>query len=162
MIAKSETRKHVSDFVTCIHTQFQTVIKVIRIDNGYEFLMHAFYTKYGIIHQTSCTYTPEQNGIGERKHQHILNVTRALLFQAHLSHNFLCFAAQHVVLLINCIPTPLLKMTLLMNAYMVLYMIFLCFVYLVFYAIYINSFCETHKTWQQSYFRNLFGFQTLH
>jgi len=109
IIAKSETRKHVSDFVTYIHTQFQTIIKVIRTDNGSEFLMHAFYTKYGIIHQTSCTYTPEQNGIVERKHQHILNVTRALLFQAHLPHNFWCFAAQHVVLLINCIPTPLLK-----------------------------------------------------
>jgi len=71
--------------------------------------MHAFYAKYGITHQTYCTYTPEQNGIVEHKYQHILNVTRALLFQANLPYKFLCFTTQHAILLINCIPTSLLK-----------------------------------------------------
>lgn len=40
--------------------------------------MHQFYVTIGIRHQTYCLETLEQNGIVERKHQHLLNVTRAL------------------------------------------------------------------------------------
>lgn len=71
--------------------QFDTKIKAIQSDNGAEFIMKQFYASQGIIHQTSCIETPQQNGIVERKHQHLLNVTRALLFQANLPQNFLVF-----------------------------------------------------------------------
>ena len=57
--------------------------------------MHDFYALKGIIHQTSYVETPEQNGIVKRKHQQLLNVTRALLFQANLPHSFWCFALIH-------------------------------------------------------------------
>lgn len=61
----------------------------MRSDNGLEFtsLRHYYATK-GIIHQTSCVDTPQQNGRVERKHQHILNVARALRFQANLPIDF--------------------------------------------------------------------------
>jgi len=71
--------------------------------------MKDFFASKGILHQTSCIETPEQNSIVERKHQHILNVTRSLLFQSKLPTNFWNFFVQHAVFLINCIPTPLLK-----------------------------------------------------
>lgn len=35
-----------------------------------------------IIHQTTCPHTPQQNGIVEIKHKHILNIGRAIQFQA--------------------------------------------------------------------------------
>jgi len=71
--------------------------------------MSNFYASNGIMHQTSCVETPQQNDIVKRKHQHILNVTRALLFQANFSHIFWEFAVNYVVFLINYIPTPLLN-----------------------------------------------------
>jgi len=81
-------------------------VKIICTDNGVEFGMKTFFSFKGIIHQTTCVEMPEQNGIGERKRQ-ILNVTRALIFQANLPPLFWNFSSLHVVLLINCTPTPL-------------------------------------------------------
>jgi len=68
-----------------------------------------FYSIKDIIHQTTCVETPQQNDIVERKHQHLLNVTRVLLFQAKVPTIFWCFTIEHIVFLINCIPTHILK-----------------------------------------------------
>lgn len=88
MRLKSEAIRLLSDFVTYVQTQFHTVIKIIRLDNGSEFNVPDFYAKFGIVHQTSCVETPQQNSIVERKHRHILNVTRCLLFHSHLPKCF--------------------------------------------------------------------------
>ena len=108
MHTKAETRPIIMNFIASIETQYNRKVKVIRSDNGPEFLMHSFYVLKGIIHQTTCVETPEQNGITERKHQHLLNVTRALLFQANLPPSFWCYALTHATYLVNCIPTPFL------------------------------------------------------
>ena len=102
---KSEERQHI---LTSLFS-FKINIKTIRTDNGVEFAMSNFYASKGIIHKKSCVETPQQNGIIERKHQHILNVTQALLFQANLPPIVWEFAVNHVAFLINVIPTPLLN-----------------------------------------------------
>ena len=66
-----------------VKNQFGENVKIIHSDNGLEFksgqMLH-FYSEKGILHQTSCINTPQQNGRVERKHQHILSVARALHF----------------------------------------------------------------------------------
>jgi len=65
---KSEVVKILEDFVVFIQTQFVTAIKVIRSDTGSEFFMINIFINKGIIHQTSCVNTSQQNSVVERKH----------------------------------------------------------------------------------------------
>ena len=91
---KSEVPSRIENFIHLIQNQHNVTPKIIRSDNGPEFLLSDFYASQGIIHQKSCAETPQQNGRVERKHQHILNVARALLFQSKLPNFFLilcCF-----------------------------------------------------------------------
>lgn len=108
MRGKYETSQLVQDFVTLMETQFHKTVKAIRSDNGPEFTLLKFYSSKGILRQTSCAYTPQQNGIVERKHQHIMNVARALMFQSHLPKIYWSHAVAHAVHIINLLPTPLL------------------------------------------------------
>ena len=103
---KSEARNCLINFIELVMTQFEKVVKCIKSDNVVEFKMDNFYASRGIIHQTTYVETLEQNAIVERKHQHILNVARSLLFQANLCEQFWCFVVKHVVYLINRILTP--------------------------------------------------------
>ena len=62
---KSEVFENVQEFVNLIKNQFDKNVKILRRDNGTEFVnkqMEIFCKTKGIIHQTSCTYTPQQNG----------------------------------------------------------------------------------------------------
>ena len=106
---KSEARTLLIHFIQMVANQFSKSIKVIRSDNGSEFKIPEFYSSKGIIHQTSCVNTPQQNGVAERKHRHLLNVARALLFQATLPKHFWGDAILTAAYLINRTPTPLLK-----------------------------------------------------
>ena len=85
---KSDTPKHITTFINFVETQFSLKVKILCSDNGSEFTMTKFYSDKGIIHQTSCVSTPQQNGVAERKHCHLLNVAQALLFQANLPKQF--------------------------------------------------------------------------
>lgn len=88
MKTKSKARQHVINFVNLIENQHSLHLKIIRTDNGPEFNIPEFFSSKGIIHQTSCVESPQQNGRVERKHQHLLNVGRALLFQSKLPKEF--------------------------------------------------------------------------
>jgi hypothetical protein len=48
---KSEARQLLQNFVSLIHTQYKTIIKIIRSDNGQEFNCPSYYSSLGIIHQ---------------------------------------------------------------------------------------------------------------
>ena len=52
---------------------------------------------------------PQQNGRVERKHRHLLELSRALRFQAHLALRFWGDCVLTTAYIINMLPTPLLN-----------------------------------------------------
>jgi transposase InsO family protein len=77
---KSDVLHAFPTFINMVHTQYQTKLKSVRSDNAHELKFTDLFAAHGIVAYHSCPETPEQNSVVERKHQHILNVARALLF----------------------------------------------------------------------------------
>ena len=93
--SKSEAFTKFVHFNAMVANQFSLKIKTFRFDDGGEFTSNEFKTylyNHGIAHHTSRPYTPQQNGVVERKHKHIIKTTIALLSQASLSYSFWTFA----------------------------------------------------------------------
>ncbi|PKU64658.1 Retrovirus-related Pol polyprotein from transposon TNT 1-94 [Dendrobium catenatum] len=104
LMFKSEVTSTFIQFVSLIKRQTNRKLKVIRTDCGGEFINNQFkdFTrKASIIHQTTCPYTPEQNGIAERKHRHLITTTRTLLHTAGLPLSYWLDAATTATHLIN-------------------------------------------------------------
>ncbi|KAK3012131.1 hypothetical protein RJ639_011755 [Escallonia herrerae] len=109
---KGQTGTLLRNFCNMVHTQFGKLIKIIRSDNSHEFdsqPMTQFYNDHSILHQTSMVDTPKQNGRAERKHRHILEVARALRFQANLPIEFWGECVLTAAHLINHTPSAILK-----------------------------------------------------
>ncbi|KAG7544005.1 Zinc finger CCHC-type [Arabidopsis thaliana x Arabidopsis arenosa] len=106
---KSEVSTQFHAFISYVKTQYNSVIKAIRTDNAPELAFNDIIKQYGMIHQFSCPYTPQQNSVVERKHQHLLNVARALLFQSNVPLAYWSDCIHTSVFLINRIPSVLLE-----------------------------------------------------
>uniref|UniRef100_A0A2N9IQ13 Integrase catalytic domain-containing protein n=1 Tax=Fagus sylvatica TaxID=28930 RepID=A0A2N9IQ13_FAGSY len=94
-----------------IKTQFNTVVRAIRSDNGGEYISDGFCSQLnqkGILQQLSCPYTPEQNGVAERKNRHIMSIVRCLLSGMHVPKSYWHMAVLTAVYLINRTPSRVL------------------------------------------------------
>ena len=106
--------KNKSNFYTCflkfqalVENHFDRKIKIFQSDGGGEFTSKEFsnHLAYcGISQQLSCPFTPEQNGLAERKHRHIVETGITLLFHAHVPLKFWVDAFLTAVYLINRLP----------------------------------------------------------
>lgn len=68
---------------------------------------------YSVVQQQfikkTCPYTPQQHGVAERKHRHILEVTGAIRFQVGIPIKFWGYCIQVVVYLINRLPSTAIE-----------------------------------------------------
>lgn len=105
---KSEVEHFLTKFCHLVQNQFEKKVKRIRTDNGPEFQsrsMLKFYHEQGIILETSCTDTPQQNKVVERKHRHILEIARALRFEVGLPIKFWGECVLTATYIINTLPS---------------------------------------------------------
>jgi len=113
MVTKDEAIFLLKSFVVMAKTQFGATIKVTRSDNALElsksYEILEFFANSRTIHHTSYVQTPQQNGVVERKHKHLLEVSRALLFQSLLPTQYWGECVLTVIYPINRMPTKLLK-----------------------------------------------------
>lgn len=111
---KNQAVKCFVDFKNLSENQLNKKIKVLRTDNGLEYINASFKAvceKNGIIHQKSCAYVHEQNGVAERMNRTIVERVRCMLFDADLGKKFWAEAVCTAVYLLNRTPCRGNKLT---------------------------------------------------
>jgi transposase InsO family protein len=88
---KSQTHEILKKFLRRVQNEFGLRIKKIRSDNGTEFKnsqTEGFLEEEGIKHEFSSPYTPQQNGVVERKNITLMNMARTMLEEYKTSDQF--------------------------------------------------------------------------
>ncbi|KAK2392639.1 putative mitochondrial protein [Trifolium repens] len=105
---KSEAFDVFKKFKALVEKQSGKSIKVLRTDGGGEYTSTEFenYCKEkGIIHEVTAPYTPQHNGLAERRNRSILNMARSMVKQKQLPKRFWGEAVSTAVYILNRSPT---------------------------------------------------------
>ena len=93
-----------------MENKFNTKIKSLYSDNGGEYIgLKSYLSVHGISHYTTAPYTPQQNGMSEKRHRHLVETGLTLFTDAHMPLSFWPYAFQTTVYLINRMPTSTLN-----------------------------------------------------
>ena len=109
---KSEVFNCFKDFKAIVEKQSGYMIRTVRSDQGGEYTANdfeAYCTQQGIRHQTTPDYTPQLNGVAERKNRTILDMARSLLKAKKLPKQYWAEAVSCAVYLLNRCPTRSLQ-----------------------------------------------------
>jgi transposase InsO family protein len=101
---KSQTQETLKGFLRRAQNEFGLRIKKIRSDNETEFKnsqIEGFLEDEGIKHEFSSTYTPQQNGVVERKNRTLLDMARTMLDEYKTSERFWAEAVNTACYAIN-------------------------------------------------------------
>ena len=99
-------------FQATVENMLDHKIKILRTDCGGEFTSNAFneFCKtQGITHQLSCPHTPQQNGVAERKHRHLVECSLTMFSHSHLPISYWSYAVSTTTHIINRLSTPILN-----------------------------------------------------
>ena len=99
--SRKEVLACVQKFVTEVATQY-----------AHEFTQHAIEelcVAKGILHQTTCQYTSQQNGVAERKHHNLPDMVRTLLIGMNVPMYLWSDVVLTATFLVNCLPSAVLS-----------------------------------------------------
>jgi transposase InsO family protein len=91
LVDKSDAFTTFKTFIKIIHNEFETTIKKVRSDNGSEFKntrVDELCDEFGIRYQFLAKYTPQSNGLVERKNRTLIDMVRSMLSEYNISHSF--------------------------------------------------------------------------
>ena len=77
MKENSQTVSLFKKFNAMVQNQFHTNSQVLKTDNARDYFnstLGDYFSSSGIVYQSSCNETPQQNGVVERKNRHLLDV----------------------------------------------------------------------------------------
>ncbi|RDX96421.1 hypothetical protein CR513_20926, partial [Mucuna pruriens] len=112
MKERSEFLSILMSFSKEVENQFGKTIKILRSDNAKEYFsfeLNSYLSSKGILHQSMCPHTSQQNGIAERKNRHLVETTRTLLLSANVPTNHWGEAILTTCFLINQMPSASLE-----------------------------------------------------
>nr|GEW04423.1 retrotransposon protein, putative, Ty1-copia subclass [Tanacetum cinerariifolium] len=95
-------------FKNKVENQLGKTIKALRSDRGDEYISQDFkdYLKaYGIVQQLTLPYTPQHNGVSERRNRTLLDMVRSMMNLITLPLSFWDYALESATRILNMVPT---------------------------------------------------------
>nr|CAD41546.2 OSJNBb0091E11.16 [Oryza sativa Japonica Group] len=111
---KDETLHYFKIYKAEVENQLERKIKRLRSDRGGEYFSNEFTSfckKFGIIHERTHPYSPQSNGVAERKNRTLTEMVNAMLDTAGLSKEWWGEAILTVCHVLNKIPVKHKKVT---------------------------------------------------
>ncbi|GJT33597.1 zinc finger, CCHC-type containing protein [Tanacetum coccineum] len=100
------------EYKSMVEKELRTTLKMLRTDRGGEFTSNEF-TQYckenGIARQLTAPYSPQQNGVVERRNRTIMSTTRCMMKATNMPQNFWAEAVRHAIYILNSVPTKALE-----------------------------------------------------
>ncbi|KAK2407959.1 putative mitochondrial protein [Trifolium repens] len=109
---KSEAFNVFKSFKVRVEKESGKCIQTLRTDRGGEFNSHdfaSFCESHGIRRQLTAAYTPQQNGVAERKNRTIMNMVRSMMVKRGIPKTFWAEAVNWSVHILNRSPTLAVK-----------------------------------------------------
>lgn len=101
---KNEAFDVFKTFKSLVEKEARTSLCSLRTDRGGEFTSNAFNQfckEHGIQRQLTASYTPQQNGVAERRNHTIMNMVRCLLTEKNMPRSFWPEAAKWTCHVLN-------------------------------------------------------------
>ncbi|MCO5574939.1 hypothetical protein L7F22_028734 [Adiantum nelumboides] len=110
--AKSDVFAFFQHYVSMVENETGCKVQTLRTDRGGEYMSGAFKDflgKKGIKHQCTMPYTPQQNGVAERKNRSLMEMARCMLKAKSLPHKLWMEVVACAAHVLNRCPTCALK-----------------------------------------------------
>ncbi|GJR06488.1 zinc finger, CCHC-type containing protein [Tanacetum coccineum] len=108
LTTKDQAFSTFKEFRQQIKMETRMKLRMLRTDRGGEFTSNEF-TKYckenGIARQLTAPYSPQQNGVVERRNRTVLSTTRSMMKAMKLPLTFWAKVVKHAIYILNRVPT---------------------------------------------------------